>query len=83
MFLRLGLPHQYIACGFKYGWFYCKARQNWEVDSGSYLPACEAWSAQEVPTWLDANVLISLGANLTKLEGAADVAVELVLLLIR
>lgn len=78
MFLRLGLQHQYIACGFS--WFYCK---NWEVDSGSYLPACEAWCAQEVSTWLDADVLISLRANLTKLEGAADVAVELVLLLIR
>lgn len=80
MFLRLGLPHQYIECGFRYGWFYCK---NWEVDSGSYLPTCEAWCAQEVPAWLDADVLISLRANLTKLEGAADVAVELVLLLIR
>lgn len=53
------------------------------MDSGSYLPACETRQAQEVATRQDAGVLIPLCANLTKLEGAADVAVDLVLLLMR
>lgn len=66
-----------------YVWFCCKSRCNDEVDSDSYLPACETRQAQEVATRQDAGVLIPLCANLTKLEGAADVAVELVLLLMR
>lgn len=66
-----------------YVWFCCKSRCNEEVDSGSYLPACETRQAQEVATRQDAGVLIPLCANLTKLEGAADVAVDLVLLLMR
>lgn len=38
--------------------------------------------AQEMSTGLDAGILIPLCANLTKLEGAANVTVELVLLLL-
>lgn len=38
--------------------------------------------AQEMSTGLDTGILIPLCANLTKLEGAADVTVELVLLLL-
>lgn len=66
-----------------YVWFCCKSRCDEEADSGSYLPAREARQTQEVATRQDADVLIPLCANLTKLEGAADVAVELVLLLMR
>lgn len=66
-----------------YVWFCFKSRCNDEVDSESYLPSCETRQAQEVATRQDASVLIPLCANLTKLEGAADVAVELVLLLMR
>lgn len=53
------------------------------MDWGSYLPAYETWQAQQVATRQDAGVLIPLCADLTKLEGAANVAVELVLLLMR
>lgn len=49
---------------------------------GSYLPANEAGFAQEMPTGLDTSVLISLCADLTQLEGAADLAVKLILLLL-
>lgn len=49
---------------------------------GSYLPACEAVSAQEMPTRLNTSVLIPLCTDLTQLEGAADVTVKLILLLL-
>lgn len=52
------------------------------MDGGSYLPACEAELAQEMSTGLDTSVLIPLCTDLTQLEGAADVTVELVLLLV-
>ena len=52
------------------------------MDGGSYLPACEAGLAQEVATGLDTSVLIPLCTDLAQLEGAADVTVELVLLLL-
>lgn len=52
------------------------------MDPGSYLPACEARLAQEMSTGLDTGVLIPLCANLTKLEGAANVTIELILLLL-
>lgn len=53
-----------------------------KVDSGSYLPTCEAWLTQKMSTGLDTGILIPLCTNLTKLKGAADVTVELILLLL-
>lgn len=47
-----------------------------------YLPSCQAHLAQQVAAGLDTSVFIPVGANLTQLEGAPDVAVELILLLL-
>lgn len=52
------------------------------MDRDSYLPAYEAGLAQEMPTWLDTSVLVPLCADLTQLEGAADLTVKLILLLL-
>lgn len=52
------------------------------MDGGSYLPACEAGFAQEMPTGLDTSILIPLCTDLTQLEGAADITVKLILLLL-
>lgn len=72
---------QYLACFInKAG--YAVQHTIKKVDSGSYLPTCEAWLTQKMSTGLDTSILIPLCANLAKLEGAADVTVELILLLL-
>lgn len=51
-------------------------------NNASYLPACEAWLAQEMPTGLDTNVLIPLCTDLAQLEGATNLTVKLILFLL-
>lgn len=59
----------------------CTTHYNDEVVGGSYLPACQAGLAQEMPTGLNTSVLIPLCTDLAQLEGAADLTVKLILLL--
>ena len=53
------------------------------MDEGSYLPAYETGLAQQMSTGLNTSVLIPLCTDFTQLEGAADLAIELILLLLQ